>query len=167
MVTRERFEQGMTLQQYLEQMGTNKDTFVKFLSEIKIRPEDREGLSKLGSKLKVLVITEDWCGDALYNVPVLARLVEGNPNIEMRLFLRDKNPDLMDQYLNKGMFRSIPVFAFFDEHMNEVARLLERPDKMTEELEKKMLEVRRAMRTENLDRWRQEVVNEVRSLIKA
>lgn len=167
MVTRERFEQGMTFQQYLDQMGTNKDTFVKFLSEIKIRPEDREALAKLGRKLKVLVITEDWCGDALYNVPVLAKLVEGNPNIEMRVFLRDKNPDLMDQYLNKGMFRSIPVFAFFDENMNEVARLLERPDKMTEELEKKMLEVRRAMRAENLERWRQEVVNEVRGLIKA
>ena len=66
------------------------------------------------------------------------------PNIELRVFLRDKNADLMDQYLNQGMFRSIPVFAFFDENMNEVARLLERPPKITEELEKKMLEVRRS-----------------------
>jgi hypothetical protein len=167
MVTRERFEQGMTFQQYLDQMGTNKDTFMKFLSEIKIRPEDRAALAKLGKKLKVLVITEDWCGDALYNVPVLAKLVEGNPNIEMRVFLRDKTPDLMDQYLNQGMYRSIPVFAFFDENMNEVARLLERPPKVTEELEKKMLEVRRAMRAENLERWRQDVVTEVRTLLKA
>jgi hypothetical protein len=167
MVTRERFEQGMTFQQYLDQMGTNKETFVKFLSEIKIRPEDREALAKLGKKLKVMVITEDWCGDALYNVPVLAKLVEGNPNIEARVFLRDKNADLMDQYLNQGMFRSIPVFAFFDENMNEVARLLERPSKITEQLEKKMLEVRRSMRSENLEQWRQDVVGEVRSLLKA
>jgi hypothetical protein len=167
MVTRERFEQGMTFQQYLDQMGTNKDTFVKFLSEIVIRPEDKEALAKLGKKLKVMVITEDWCGDALYNVPVLAKLVEGNPNIEARVFLRDKNADLMDQYLNQGMFRSIPVFAFFDENMNEVARLLERPAKITEQLEKKMLEVRRSMRAENLEQWRQDVVGEVRSLLKA
>jgi hypothetical protein len=167
MVTRERFAQGMTFQQYLDQMGTNKETFVKFLSEIKVRPEDRQALDKLGKKLRVMVITEDWCGDALYNVPVLAKLVEGNPNIEMRVFLRDKNPDLMDQYLNNGMYRSIPVFAFFDENMNEVARLLERPPKVTEQLEKKMLEVRRAMRAENLEPWRQEVVNEIRGLLKA
>jgi Thioredoxin len=167
MVTKERFEQGMTFQQYLDQMGTNKETFVKFLSEIKIKPEDREALSKLGKKLKVLVITEDWCGDALYNVPVLAKLVEGNPNVEVRVFLRDKNKDLTDQYLNQGLYRSIPVFAFFDENMNEVARFIERPPKVTEELEKKMLEVRRAMRAENLDRWRQDVVTEVRSLLKA
>jgi hypothetical protein len=167
MVTRERFEQGMTFQQYLDQMGTNKETFVKFLSEIVIRPEDKEALAKLGKKLKVMVITEDWCGDALYNGPVLAKLVEGNPNIEARVFLRDKNADLMDQYLNQGMFRSIPVFAFFDENMNEVARLLERPSKITDQLEKKMLEVRRSMRSENLEQWRQDVVGEVRSLLKA
>ena len=108
-------------------MGTNKDTFVKFLGEIKVKPEDKKALESLGKKLKCMVITEDWCGDALYNVPVLLKLIEGNPSIETRVFLRDKNPDLMDQYLNKGMFRSIPVFAFFDENMNEVARLLERP----------------------------------------
>src|SRR5580765_7485658 len=166
MVTRERFEQGMTFQQYLDQMGTNKEAFVKFLSEIVIRPEDKEALAKLGKKLKVMVITEDWCGDALYNVPVLAKLVEGNPNIEARVFLRDKNADLMDQYLNQGMFRSIPVFAFFDENMNEVARLLERPAKITEQLEKKMLETRRALRAERYLDWRGGVVKEIRGLLK-
>jgi len=166
MVTNERFAQGMTLQQYLDQMGTNKEKFVQFLSEIKVKPEDRAALDRLGTKLKVLVVTEDWCGDALYNVPVLARMVEGNPNIEMRIFLRDKNPDLMDQYLNQGLFRSIPVFAFFDEHMNEVARLIERPPAQTEEMEKKMLETRRALRAERSLEWREGVVREIRSLLK-
>ena len=167
MVTKERFLQGMTFQQYLDQMGTNKEKFMEFLREVKIRPEDHEALKKLGKKLHVLVITEDWCGDALYNVPVFAKLVEGNPNVELRVFLRDKNPDLMDQYLNQGIYRSIPVFAFFDEHMNEIARFIERPPKVTEVVEKKMLEVRRALRTEHLEEWRQAVVDEVRGLLKA
>lgn len=167
MITKERFAQGMTVQQYLDQMGTNKDTFVKFLGEIKVKPEDKKALEALGKKLKCMIITEDWCGDALYNVPVLLKLIEGNPNIETRVFLRDKNPDLMDQYLNKSMFRSIPVFAFFDENMSEIARLLERPPKVTEELEAKMLEVRKAFRAEKLEPWRQAVVGEIRSLLKA
>lgn len=167
MVTKERFLQGMTFQQYLDQMGTNKEKFLEFLREVKIRPEDREALKKLGKKLNVLVITEDWCGDALYNVPVLGKLVEGNPNVEVRVFLRDKNPDLMDQYLNQGTYRSIPVFAFFDENMNEIARFIERPPKVTEVIEKKMLEVRRALRSEHLEEWRQAVVDEVRGLLKA
>jgi ADP-heptose:LPS heptosyltransferase len=166
MVTRERLMQGMTFQQYLDQMGTNKETFVKFLNEIEIRPEDREAIKKLGKRLNVLVITEDWCGDALYNFPVLAKLVEGVPGVEMRVFLRDQSPDLMDQYLNQGIYRSIPVFAFFDEDMNEVAHLIERPPKVTEQIEAKMLEVRRALRAEKLLGWRQAVVDEVRALLK-
>jgi len=167
MVTKERFLQGMTFQQYLDQMGTNKEKFLEFIREVKIRPGDREVLRKLGKKLNVLVITEDWCGDALYNFPVLAKLVEGNPNIEMRVFLRDRSPDLMDQYLNQGLYRSIPVFAFFDEKMNELARFIERPPKVTEVIEKKMLEVRRALRAEHVEEWRQAVVDEVRGLLKA
>jgi hypothetical protein len=55
----------------------------------------------------------------------VARLVERRPDIELRVFLRDDNPDVMDQYLEKGLYRSIPVFAFFDEHMNELARFIE------------------------------------------
>jgi len=167
MVTRERFAQGMTFQQYLDQMGTNKEKFVEFLNEIKIRPEDRAGLERLGKTLNVLVITEDWCGDALYNFPVLARMVEGNPNVEMRVFLRDKNPDLMNQYLNQGIYRSIPVFVFFDENMNELARFIERPAAQSEEIEKKMLEVRRGLRAERYKDWREGVVQEIRSLLKA
>jgi len=167
MVTKERFAQGMTRQQYLDQMGTNKDKFVEFLNEIQIRPEDQAALAKLGKKLKCLVITEDWCGDALYNVPVLLKLVEGNPDVELRIFLRDKNPDLIDQYLNQGHFRSIPVFAFFDENMTEVARLIERPPAHTEELEKKMLEARRALRAERYKDWRQGVVDEIKGILKA
>lgn len=166
MVTKERFQQGMTFQQYLDQMGTNKEKFVQFLQEISIRPEDREAMKKLvGNKLNVLVITEDWCGDALYNVPVLAKLMEGLPNVEMRVFLRDRNPDLIDQYMNQGLYRSIPVFAFFDENMKEIAHLIERPPKVTEVIEQKMLEVRRGLRAEHLGEWRQAVVDEVCQLL--
>lgn len=40
-------------------------------------------------------------------------------------FLRDENPDVMDQYRKRGVYRSIPVVVFFDDDMNELARLIE------------------------------------------
>lgn len=132
MVTAERFAQGMTFPEYLAQMGANRERFAKRLAEIEIRPEDREAIRALDRKLKVLVITEDWCGDALVSFPGLAKLVADAPAVEMRVFLRDENPDVMDQYLKRGMFRTIPVFVFFDELMNEVARFMERQDVVTE-----------------------------------
>lgn len=132
MVTAERFAQGMTFPEYLAQMRTNKERFAKRLAETEIRPEDREAIRALGRKLRVLVITEDWCGDALVGFPGLARLVEDAPDVEMRVFLRDANPDLMDRYLKRGLYRTIPVFVLFDEQMNEVARFMERQDVVTE-----------------------------------
>jgi len=166
MVPKERFQQGMNFQQYLDQMTTNKEKFLQHLQEVKIRPEDREALSRFPKPLKIMVITEDWCSDALTNVPVLAKLVEGVPGVEIRLFLRDKNPDLMDQYLYQGVYRSIPVFAFFDQNMNELARFLERPSAITEFIDKKLRELRQQLRQEHLAEWRQGAVDEIRTLLK-
>jgi hypothetical protein len=124
-VTKERFEQGLTLEQYVDQMSVNRERFVEALDETVIEPEEARVLERLGATRRVLVITEDWCGTCLAEVPFVVKLIEGRPGIEMRLFPRDANLDLMDQYLKKGLYRSIPVFAFFDEHMNEVARFIE------------------------------------------
>jgi Thioredoxin len=124
-VTKDRFEQGLTLQQYVDHMSVNRERFVEALDEAALEPEDARVLEKLNGARRVLVISEDWCGTCLAHVPYVAKLIEGNPNIEMRLFPRDANLDLMDQFLKKGRYRSIPVFAFFDEHMNELARFLE------------------------------------------
>jgi thiol-disulfide isomerase/thioredoxin len=124
-ITRERFEQGMTLEQYIDHMSVNRERFVEALDETTIGPEDTRVLARLGKVRRVLVLSEDWCGTCLAHVPYVAKLVEGNASIEMRLFPRDQNLDVMDQYLKKGLYRSIPVFVFFDEHMNEVARFIE------------------------------------------
>jgi len=125
MVTAERFAQGMTVPEYVAQMHTNREAFTRLLAEAPVRPEDRGAMRALGRKIKILTITEDWCPDSLRTIPVLARLVDGLPDVEMRVFLRDDNPDVMDQYLKRGQFRAIPVFAVFDEEMNEVGRMIE------------------------------------------
>ncbi len=129
-MTPERFAQGLTFAAYLAQMRTNKERFEKRMAEALITPADREAIR--GRKLRILVITEDWCGDALVGFPGLAKLVDDAPNVEMRVFLRDANPDVMDQYLKRGLYRTIPVIVFFDEQMNELARYMERQDVVTE-----------------------------------
>ena len=165
MVTRQRFAQGMTFQQYLDQMTTNKDKFLETMAATHVTPQDRAVFADRREKLNVLVLTEDWCGDALTNFPVLARMVEGAPNVEMRVFLRDQNPDLMDQYLNRGLFRSIPVFVFFDADMKEVARFVERPPKITEYMDQKQLDLRRQLRAQHGDEWRRSAAEEIRALL--
>jgi hypothetical protein len=78
-----------------------------------------------------LMLAENWCGDVHRNSPMLARIVEGMPHCELRVFFRDQHLDLTDLYLNNG-FRSIPVLVFFDQDWNEVARWIERPHAATQ-----------------------------------
>ena len=56
----------------------------------------------------MLVISEDWCGDASNTVPVMARMSEVLPNVQMRVVKRDENPELMDAFLTNGSL-SIPL----------------------------------------------------------
>ena len=58
-------------------------------------------------------------------MPVVAKLAEAHPELELRVFLRDESPDVMDRYLKRGVHRSIPVIVFFDEAMRELARYVE------------------------------------------
>jgi hypothetical protein len=124
-VTRERFERGLTPPQYVAGMGVNRERFVRALEATTVGPDDTAVLDRLAGATRALVITEDWCGTSLAYVPFVLKLVEGRPDIDVRIFLRDANPDLMDQFLKKGLYRSIPVFAFFDADMNELARFIE------------------------------------------
>jgi thiol-disulfide isomerase/thioredoxin len=61
------------------------------------------------------LLTETWCGDAANSVPVIGKLAQLNPLIDLKIVFRDENLDLMDQFLtNNG--RSIPKLIATDEN---------------------------------------------------
>jgi hypothetical protein len=126
-VTRERFAQGMTYEQYKEQMTRNRERFEANERDLRLEPADLAPFEVLARPLNVLVIAEDWCGDVIDNLPILGGIAARTGKLNLRVFLRDQHPDLIDQYLNQGQFRSIPVFAFFDEDFTELGRFIERP----------------------------------------
>ena len=61
----------------------------------------------LNNKVTWVVLAESWCGDAAQNLPVFAKIAEANPNITVRVLLRDDNEDVMNKYLTNGG-KSIP-----------------------------------------------------------
>jgi hypothetical protein len=124
-MTRERFRQGLTFQEYLAQMTMNRERLVRAIEAVTLTPADHAVLERLGKPRHVMVITEDWCGTSLACVPLVAKLADAHPELELRVFLRDANPDVMDAYLKRGMYRSIPVIAFFDDDMKELGRFVE------------------------------------------
>jgi Thioredoxin len=130
-VTRERFEQGMTYDEFKAQMTRNQERFTSNESNLALDHDDLETFRRLPGPLHVLVLAEDWCGDVVDNLPILGRLAAESGKLDLRIFLRDQHPELMDNYLNRGEFRSIPVFVFFDEDFNEIGRFIERPESVT------------------------------------
>jgi len=65
-----------------------------------------------------LVLIESWCGDAAQNIPVIAKIAEQSPNIELKLILRDENLPIMDAYLTNNS-RSIPKLICIDKESGE------------------------------------------------
>jgi hypothetical protein len=82
-------------------------------------------------KLNLLVLVEDWCGDASNTVPILARWADESVSGELRILRRDENPEVMDRYLTRGA-RSIPIVIVLDENLNEVGHWGPRPTALQE-----------------------------------
>jgi hypothetical protein len=58
--------------------------------------------SSIDKKITWVVLSEGWCGDAAQNLPVINKLAETNSNINLRIVLRDENPELMNEFLTNG-----------------------------------------------------------------
>ena len=82
-----------------------------------------------GRGVRLLVIAEDWCGDASNTVPILARLGDEAECLEMRIVERDAKLGLMDQYLTNGS-RSIPIVIALDAGFNEIGHWGPRPTEL-------------------------------------
>ena len=82
-----------------------------------------------GTVRKLLVIAEDWCGDASNTVPIVAKFVHSVAGFELRVILRDQHPEVMDRYLTSGS-RSIPIVIALDESFREIGHWGPRPTEL-------------------------------------
>ena len=79
-----------------------------------------------GTRRRLLVIAEDWCGDASSTIPAVARFADAVPGMELRVRRRDEHPELMDRYLTDGA-RAIPIVIGLDEAWRELGHWGPRP----------------------------------------
>lgn len=84
------------------------------------------GFSSLPRGLWMLALNADWCLDSASIIPLLARLAERAPGVELRLLERDGNLDLMDAYLTNGG-RSIPLVILLDREFTQLGHWGPRP----------------------------------------
>ncbi len=97
-----------------------------FDSSYRVSDELRQALLDASPSIW-LVLTEGWCGDAAYCVPLFAAIEREVPGkVELRLLYRDQHPALMDAHLTDGA-RSIPKLICLDMESRELITWGPRP----------------------------------------
>lgn len=77
-----------------------------------------------------LIISEAWCGDAAQSLPILNKIAEASPSIELGVVLRDENLELMNLFLTNGA-QAIPKLIILDENHEVLATWGARSKKAT------------------------------------
>jgi hypothetical protein len=129
-VTPARFAQGLSYANFLAQATINQDKFDESYRSVPLTDEDfsffRKAAALPHGPAKILALAEAWCGDVYRELPTAVRIAEA-AGMDLRIFLRDENPDIMDEFLsNGGKSRAIPVFVFYTADLRYITHFTER-----------------------------------------
>ena len=182
-VTPERFASGFTYQEYLDQIKVNKNWFQQLYADFQLTYEEADFFTAATAHPQgptmLLVLGEDWCPDVYRGMPMMARIAEA-AGMEMRIFPRDANMDIMNEFLKEGQFASIPTAVFYTRDHQYIGHWIERPEaasremaSITAQVQKEMPDApeqqqRAAARPRNQERypdWQRESVKEIREML--
>ena len=183
-VTPQRFEQGYSYEEYLSQIKVNKLRFEQYFGEFDPEKGEVERFRNLTQRArgpaKVLAIGEDWCPDVYRGLPTMAKLAD-SAGVEVRVFPRDSNLDVMNEFLKEGKYQSIPVFVFYTEGLDYICHWIERPevaDKESAEIESAIREEqpglddrqfgieRRKRVSQRFPSWQEATVREINEMLE-
>ena len=106
------FEEAKPIATYMQEMMELKDESHAIYEKFDV-PHDGFFERLALQNWHILAITEDWCGDAMLNNPIIRKVAEA-AGLPMHAALRDEDPDLIDRYLTNGG-RAIPIYIILNE----------------------------------------------------
>ena len=108
------WEEGVSFEAFLPTAADNVDLWHQNHARARVPADLVERVEAVPGEWRLLVINEDWCGDAANTIPPLAAFAAAARNLDLRLISRDENPDLMDDHLTQETKRAIPVVIVLD-----------------------------------------------------
>jgi hypothetical protein len=122
----------MTPEQYIAGIQQNRTLFEANLAAVRLTPEERAPFERLPRPLTVLVLTEDWCGDSVANLPIVIALARETGGLDVRILKREANEDIAGRYLLADGRNHIPTYVVLDERLEEIGHVIERPEAVSE-----------------------------------
>lgn len=128
-VTPERYQTGLgSFQEWMAAIPDKQIDFQRHYDQYDPDPADIAAIKALVEKygVKALLLGEHWCPDVQRGVAVVARMAE-RTGMEVRYFFRDKNKDIMSEFLKDGKLEAIPTVVFYDRNHRYLGHWIERP----------------------------------------
>ena len=136
-VTPERLAQGVNYQQWIQAIERNQERFKENFEGTQLSDDDARAFRELvalpNGPAKCLALGEAWCPDVFRGMPVMAHIAEAG-GMELRIFFRDQNKDIMEEFLKHGEHESIPTFVFYTQDHRYIAHWIERPALANEQM---------------------------------
>jgi hypothetical protein len=107
------FRDGMSFDAYRQSLRVHREAFNNHYDRLAAVANELRGQAPLAD-IRVLAISDDWCPDCVFNLPILARMVEASPGAELRIVRRPPYRALAEQYPGRGGTSRIPTFIFLN-----------------------------------------------------
>ena len=124
-LTEEKFNQGMSTQEYIDQIKVNKQPFLDIYNALDVPAKVKSQFDDLAEPLRLAVFTADWCGDAVSTTPTILRMAESTSKLSVKVFNRDDELELTNSFLPENRAGTVPVVVVLDSSMKEIARFVE------------------------------------------
>lgn len=117
------FSLGLGYDEFLEKHGTpeHRRRWGDAHAAVTFTSEQQELLKGFKRRMPVACLAGAWCGDCVYQCPILRHVERVNPLVEVRFFDRDAHPELASDLKVCGGSR-VPVVVFLSEDLQEIGR---------------------------------------------
>ena len=120
------WENAVTLPDYVAAMQQHQQGMIHRLSYVELRTDERAIFQNMTHVRYALVMTEDWCGDGVLNLPIISKIVQAMPHCELKIVYRSEQDDLNAHYTARGLTH-LPILTFFDDNFEELGTWEEHP----------------------------------------
>lgn len=118
---KQKHEAGLGYNDYLDTgKPEQKQSWTEIYDRIRLTPAQETLIKSFAREIKVICVSGIWCGDCVQQGPLLQRIAEANPRIDLRWLDRDEHMDLVQQLkINAGT--RVPVVVFCAEDYEHVS----------------------------------------------
>lgn len=119
------WDSALEIDDYVRSMTQNQSVFAEQIEATVLSAEQYRLFAE--DPVRILVLTEDFCGDSAQFIPPVARLARESDSVDLRVLRRDEHRDLASAYRRPDNYQAIPVFIVLAPDGEERGFVIERP----------------------------------------